>query len=265
MVVKTFEKGAGQLLPYESKYRRLVIEWSPKHLNIALVNTLSHSVEAAERFEGSLANEENWIALHQQSRLLPLTDLQAWLWADSHRVTAAPGEWFDPETSAAFIEVQHGQLRSVCYQSDLDEAHQMVIAWQIPEQVLRFFQEHFAVLTVRHVFSAMLTNPTNGPFLKMVAAPEHVFLALHSQQQLLHLAPYPSHSGNNLAFHVLNLLRHYDLSADTVNVSLSGCTENAAWYEVFSSFLPRVSFAVLPPGAGEGYNQYFAHMIEPLL
>jgi len=215
MVAKSIDIGTNALLPYEPASRKLLIEWAPYHLHVLLWNNNTAAIEAIESFSGAIADEEDWEQVLGQSRLLPLTNVEAWLVCAGPRMLPVPEHLFDAQQSQQELNMLLGTADWHEHMADLVPQKDMVLAWQIPALVIGWLRRHFDVLTCRHIAGELLKKPvmdenTNGQIL---LAEKQALVMLYHQEQLLFLGMLPVLTADDLAYRLLNICKQYDVPA----------------------------------------------------
>ncbi len=264
MVAKSIDIGTTALLPYEPASRKLLIEWAPYHLHVLLWNNNTASIEAIESFSGSIADADDWEQVLGQSRLLPLTNVEAWLVCAGPRMLPVPEHLFDAVQSQEELNLLLGEAAWHRHMADLVPQKDMVLAWQMPDLVLGWLQQHFEVLTPRHIAGELLKKPVmdEGMMGQIVLAEKQALLMLYHQEQLLFLGMLPVINGDDLAYRLLNICRQYNLPAADIIWQVSGMIEKeAALYTGLEKYLQHIDLWPVPFELSEGVSpHYFAHL-----
>ncbi|MCU0395656.1 MAG: DUF3822 family protein [Chitinophagaceae bacterium] len=268
MVSKSIDIGSNALLPYEPHSRRLLLEWAPSHLHVLLWNKGTQSIEGLESYQGEIADEEAWEWVLAQSRLLPLSDVEALLLSAGPRVLPIPGSLFQADRVAAEMNLLLGAAEWQHLGADLVPAHDMVIAWQMPSALLDMLQQHFGTLTHRHLLSQLLQQPSpTGLSGQLIVAERSVLCLLQHQHAVLFAGSLPVMEEDDLSYRLLNICRQHQVDPQEVPWQLSGTIEqDSPLYKGIALFLRQLSW--LPESwslPGQVSARYFAHLTQALV
>ena len=267
MVAKSVDSGTNPLLPYEAHTRQLLIEWAATHVHVLLWNKNNNSIEAVESFHGEIADEEDWQIMLGQSRLLPMHDVPVLLLVASARVLPIPVSLYDPERSKEELNLYFGPAMWQHTGADFVELFPMVLAWQMPGQVLQYFRQHFQVITVQHLLNTLLHQPKSSEIEGcLVVSEKHVQCVVRRNGDLVHAGVIPIVTPDDLAYRLLNICRQHDILFEEISWLISGMIESdSALYNGISQFLQSLNWRepvhALP---SQTPVQYFAHLL-PLL
>lgn len=264
MVAKSIDIGTSALLPYEPASRKLLIEWAPHHLHVLLWNNNTASIEAIESFSGSISDPDDWEQVLGQSRLLPLTNVEAWLVCAGPRMLPVPEHLFDAQRSQEELNLLLGEAAWHTPMADLVPQKDMVLAWQIPDMVIGWLQQHFDVLTPRHIAGELLKKPVMGEMNlgQIVLAEKQALVMLYQHEQLLFAGMLPVLTADDLAYRLLNICKQYELPAADVHWQVSGMIEKeAGLYTGLEKYLQQIDLWPVPFELSEGVSpHYFAHL-----
>lgn len=267
MVAKSVDIGTNALLPYEANSRQLILEWAPSHLHALLWNSNTKSVEAVESFHGEIADEDDWQSVLGQSRLLQLSDVETLLLAAGPRALPIPAALYDAERSAQEIDLLLGSALWQHSAGDLIPDYNLVLAWQMPASLFAMLQQHFSVLTHRHLLGQLLQWPVGENIVgHVVIAEKSVLCALRNQDGLLYAGSIPVLAADDLAYRLLNICRQHNIPSQDVHWQLSGTIEtNSPLYIGIDHFLQQLAWMPIKHAMpAQAPSHYFAHLLQVL-
>lgn len=265
MVAKSIDIQTQDLPPYEQGTHQLLLEWSPSHFHVLLINSQEQQVIAIESFQGLIADADDWQMVVGQSRLLGMQQTPAWLISAGPRVLPIPSGLYHSDRSRQEIELLMGEDGAQHLAADIVPDYSLVMAWQMPAELLQVLRQHFSLLTIRHLLGQLLQQPpAHALDGQLVAADETVLLLLRSDNQLLYAGAFPMLSHDDTVYRLLNICRQMEVDAQEVHWQLSGTIEmDSPLYTGFERFLKQLTF--LPPAFSfpeEAHSHYFSHLLR---
>lgn len=264
MVSKSFDIHTGNLLPFDSSSKRLLVEASPELVSVILWDKRKRIPDAVEIFNGCCATEDDWQTMLQQSRLLSFTDVETLVVNAYPEMIPVPTPLYTPESARAQLELFFGNKILLHTGGDVMEKDGMVVAWQLPQRLYDILKNHFQVFQVKHIASLLISSQTGNQHKARVVVYGNfawVLVWLHGQLQIA--KPVAFSIPDDLSWHLLNLCRELQAEPTSIAWEISGMAEeNSPLWQAITRFLEPVTAmdaAIKLPD--ELPAHYFAHLM----
>ncbi len=268
MVSKSFDINTVSLQPFEPSRKRLIVEISPESVSVILWDKEKRIPEAVEIFKGAHGEAGDWESMLQQSRLLGFKDLETIVVIAYPEMLLVPAFLYSPDTAKAQLELFFGKNANYYTNGDVLPQQEMVVAWQISEEVKAYLFNHFQVLQLQHLAGLLIVNHKVHEAIEgqIVLYGNIGWVVLWKEGNLQIAKPILFSKPEDLSWHLLNLCRQFEIEPTGVSWKVSGMAEESSpLWQAISKFLDPVS----PLDAGISLQEdlpkhYLAHLFAAM-
>jgi len=269
MLSKSFDINTASLPPFESGTHSLLLEISPAAVSVIFWNKEKNAPEAVEVFAGSFNNAADWELITQQSTLLGLRQLETDVIHAFENMLPIPLHVYTPEQGKAQLELFFGAKPGMHTSADLLPINEMVLAWQMPQDLHAAIASYFQVYRVKHVGSCLLKNAVEAGKTvgKIVVYGSQCWMSLWGNGSLLIIKSVAISQADDLSWHLLNTCKQFGLEPNEVSWEIGGMAEESSplWTAVTRFFDPVRAMASPVELPAEIPAHYFAHLYQYML
>jgi hypothetical protein len=264
MVSKSFDIQTGNLLPFDSASKKLLIEISPELVSVILWDKQKAIPDAVEIFNGSNPDADDWQSMLHQSRLLSFSDLETLIVNAYPEMIPVPVSLYHPTSAKEQLELFFGNKIPVHTGGDVLDKEEMIVAWQLPLDLYEFLKNHFQVFQVKHIASVLLLQqPAGENKAHIVVYGNFAWVLIWLNGQLQIAKPVAFSLPDDLSWHLLNLCRQLTVEPTDIAWEVSGMAEESSpLWQAITRFLDPVKAMNAPVELPENLPaHYFAHLL----
>ncbi|MCC6289961.1 MAG: DUF3822 family protein [Chitinophagaceae bacterium] len=232
-------------IPEDTSGCHLYIHIGPDHLTFAVLNTVDSGFLALQHF-----NLEKYNALAHCTEIITHNE---WLNRFYAHITVVynfgdsilvPEKFYMPAINEPSLDLVYGDLNKGRQFADHVPAWELYLIYRVPEALHHIFESHFPSAEFMHSYSSFLKikkqrSGETGSELNAIFYNNKLIISLFKDAGLLLMRSFEYETSEDVAYHLLNICRQFDVDCEKVTLVISGliADHSAVYAELQKYFL----------------------------
>ncbi len=249
----------------------LYIEIKPQGLSYIIMDNNACIALATFHFKNGATDEDAANNIHQVVKDQPVLQQQ---FKEVHIIygypqsVLVPQQLFNPDENKAMLELVFGDFKETAIRTDYIYRHQLHNVYSAPAMIDTVVNRYFEAANYTHLFSLLPDVIKSGEsHLYCIFHTGQLTVLLQKEGKLQVIQNYSYKIPDDVAYHLLNVCRSFEVNVQDITVHLSGMIDVAsALYSELYKYFPHLFFEALPEEFEypENISKYPAHYFSHL-